>query len=122
MVNNGLHGWHLSEDEYAVHFDKLIDYISKKYPYAKLVMTTTTPARRISNLNEFEDNYDRVVERNERALKISKKYNMTVCDLFSVIKDRSDVYAPDGVYLLEEGYELLAKHAASIIDGLNKFI
>lgn len=118
MVNNGLHGWSLSEAEYETHFDKLVGYISKKCPYAKLVMATTTPVRRISNLNEFEGNYSRVTARNEIALRLAEKYNMTVCDMFSVIKDRPDLYTQDGVHLLEEGYELLAKHAAAVIDGL----
>ncbi len=109
LINNGLHGFGLTEDEYADGLEKIIDYISKKYSGIKLVAVTTTGDRKYKNLNEYGENHQRIIKRNEIALKIAGEYNMTVCDLFSVTEEKTELYFEDGIHFSDEGYDLLAK-------------
>ena len=117
-INNGLHGWHLNEDEYEVHFTKLVDYISNKFEGVKLIMVTTTPTFHYEYAEDYPDNLDRITERNKRALKIAEKYNMTVCDLFAVVIDKPEAYLPGGVHFTPDGYKILAEECHKVISDL----
>lgn len=115
LINNGLHGWHLSADDYEKHYDALVKHITGKYSDMKFVIVTTTPARSKENIKEFAENYSEILERNKRATKIAEKYGVAVFDAFSVVAGQINLYSPDGVHLKEDGYELIAKE-------LNEFI
>ena len=118
LINNGLHGAHLSVDDYEKNLSGLVEYLKNKYTYSKLVMVTTTPTRNAQNLNEYGNNYERILDLNRRALKIADKYGAAVCDLFSVIKNNPEYYVNDGVHLNGDGYTALAKECSRIISEL----
>ena len=107
--NNGLHGWHLSEDEYKKHYDALIGELVKKYPDVKIFLGLSTPLRVKDNIEVIDERNERVIKRNEAVLEIAKKYNLPVTDLYGAIADTSKYHAADGVHLSEEGYTLLAQ-------------
>lgn len=119
--NNGLHGWHLSEEDYYVHYDALIGELAKKYPDVKIIIGLTTPLRVQNDVEKIDPRNERVIKRNEMALKIAEKYNLPVCDLYSVLSGTHEYHAVDGVHLKEPGCELLAKTIAekvrAVING-----
>lgn len=115
LINNGLHGWNLSEDEYEKYYSDLIELLIKKLPKSKIVIVTTTPTRNSKNLNEYADNNSRVIERNNRAKIIANKFNLQICDLFAKIEKISEFYCDDGVHLTNVGYEILAEECYKVI-------
>lgn len=107
--NNGLHGWHLNEEDYKKHYDALIGEIIKKYPDVKIFLGLSTPLRVRDNVEVIHERNERVIKRNEAVLDIAKKYNLPVTDLYGAISDTAKYHAADGVHLSEEGYTLLAE-------------
>ncbi len=107
--NNGLHGWHLSEEDYYSHYDALIGELIKKYPDVKIIIGLSTPLRVQNDVESFDPRNERVLKRNEMALKVAGKYNLAVTDLYGAIADTHKYHAEDGVHLYESGYEILAE-------------
>ena len=65
-----------------------------------------------NDVEKIEPRNERVIKRNEMALKIAEKYKLPVCDLYSVLSGTHEYHAVDGVHLKEPGCELLAKTIA----------
>ena len=89
-MNNGLHGWHLSTEEYKKHYEAIIRHILENYPQLKLVLALTTPVR----IQETK-------ELHQYTLPINDLYN-------SELIKSADTYT-DTVHQNEEGYNILAK-------------
>ncbi|MBO5285743.1 MAG: SGNH/GDSL hydrolase family protein [Clostridia bacterium] len=112
IFNNGLHGWHLSDDEYEFYYEKLVKNLLDTYLDTPLFIVLTT-----SVTDKERDEI--VARRNERALKIAKKYNLPVIDLFTVSKENKNLIT-DGVHFENAGYELFAKKIISVINDYIK--
>lgn len=119
QFNNGLHGWNLSKEEYELHYEKVIKHIQKEYPTVKIIIALTTPLRNKNDFSKMDNRNKIVIDRNESARKIADKYGFEVNDLYSVIKNRNDIYREDGVHLTDEGYEILAQNC---VDQFTKYI
>ena len=117
LVNNGLHGWHLSEEEYAVHYARLADFLRGKRPEAKMLLLLTTPVRDRACLERFDARNERVIGRNKQAREIAGARGIEVIDLYGLLENRPELYSPDGVHLRAEGYALLAGRIARAIRG-----
>jgi len=107
-INNGLHGWHLSGDEYKDNYEKIICHIRENYPEIKLVVALTTPVRKKDNKDILADRNSIVQERNEAVKELSNKYGLSLCDLYnSPLLTSGETYT-DTVHQNQKGYELLA--------------
>lgn len=109
LVNNGLHGWHQTEEEYAKNYARLIDFLHAQRPDARMLLLLTTPVRDRACLEQFGARNARVVERNRRAREIAGERGIEVVDLYALLENRMELYSPDGVHLLGAGYDLLAE-------------
>ncbi len=101
LFNNGLHGWHLSEEEYEKHYDDMLQFLMKKEKPTYVLLSTDV----IGNQSRNET----VVKRNEVAKKLAQKYQLPVIDLHTVAINNPERHIPDGVHFDEAGYTLLAK-------------
>jgi hypothetical protein len=101
LFNNGLHGWHLSEEEYEKHYDDMLQFLVKKEKPTYVLLSTDV----IGNQSRNET----VVKRNEVAKKLAQKYQLPVIDLHTVAINNPERHIPDGVHFDEAGYTLLAK-------------
>lgn len=100
--NNGLHGWHLSDDEeYGKYYESLLKAILNEFKNTPVLLVLTT-----SVLNEERES--RVITRNNVVKEIAKKYNLPTVDYYSLTKGREELFTEDGVHLTQEGYTLLA--------------
>lgn len=110
LFNNGLHGFHLSTDEYEKYYDNIIENLINDYPYTevKIVLTTHT--------NRSKEQSDIINERNISARKIASKYGLKVIDLYDVAYEHRHMLTGDGVHMNEEGYEVLAKTILKTIE------
>ena len=102
IVNNGLHGWHLSEDEYEKFYRNFLEMLSEKFDKDKIYIALTTPL-------QSDERNARVIERNKRAEKLSHEFGFKALDLYSLLESKADLYTPDGVHLVDDGYILIAK-------------
>lgn len=113
LINNGLHGWHLSDDgEYRTEYARLIAFLRSEKPEAKLVMMLTTPVA------DGERNA-RVDARNRSALEIAREYGLDVIDLNAPLRSRPELLSADGVHLTEAGYRLPAGIIAAAIENMH---
>ena len=110
IFNNGLHGWHLGEDDYGTYYDKVIGEIKALYPDVPLLIVLTTHVA-------DEKRAARVVLRNRAALSVAEKYGLPVIDLHSVSYENASLLSPDGVHFTADGYKLLAE---TILTDLKK--
>ena len=102
IVNNGLHGWHLSDDkEYPDFYEKLIAFLLKEFKGTPIFVILTTSVR-------DEAREERVKARNAAALALAEKYGLGVIDLYSISAAHHELWS-DGVHFQREGYELFAK-------------
>ncbi len=111
LVNNGLHGWHLTdEDDYAAGLDALLTFVKTEFDRVPIYVVLTTA---VAN----EERHRRVKARNRQALALAKQHGLPVIDLYAVAADNMALLSSDGTHFTGEGYEKLAK---TILDTLNK--
>ena len=112
IVNNGLHGWHLSDTEqYPELYDKLIAFLIEEFKGTPIFVVLTTSVRDAAR-------EERVKARNAAALAVAEKYGLEVIDLYSISAANHDLWS-DGVHFQRECYELFAKR---IIECVKKVI
>ena len=103
LFNNGLHGAHLEDQtSYKQAYESLLNFILKEFENTPVFLVLSTG---VSN----EDRNNRVIARNKAVLELAAKYQLPVIDLYSVVDAHRELISPDGVHLVPEGYELLAK-------------
>ncbi|MBR3934752.1 MAG: SGNH/GDSL hydrolase family protein [Clostridia bacterium] len=102
IFNNGLHGWHLSDNaDYGYYYEEMVKYLLKRFPKSSLHIVLTS-------YTSYADYKDRVSERNKVALGIAQKYSLPVIDIYSVTKENSHLLCDDEVHFVKEGYEIIA--------------
>jgi lysophospholipase L1-like esterase len=115
--NNGLHGFDYTEDEYREGYRKALELIRKMQPGCTLIVALTTPLKPGSGR---ESTTARVEARNRIATELAARHEAAVSDLFSISKDRPELfsdpyhYKPEGIRLQSE------KVSASILKALRK--
>ena len=112
QFNNGLHGWHMSNESYFEHYAETIRYIKNKYPDKKLIIALTTPARRKDNIELFGERNEIVLARNMLATEIAKREGIVVNDFYSIVCDNPEYFFPDGIHIMPEACMLLARQCA----------
>lgn len=109
IFNNGLHGWHLSDEEYKSLYEKKIDFLISQFEGTPVFVVLTTAVLGDS------DRYDRVIARNRIAEDIAAKKGCPIIDLFKVSEENATLHTNDGVHFNEEGYKSLAKEVVKRI-------
>ncbi len=101
LFNNGLHGFHLSVEEYEADFEKLFKKVKELFKSAKpyIILSTFTKT----------DHDAAVILRNAAAVRIAEKYGIEVIDFYAVSKENENMICPDNVHFTDEGYTVLAK-------------
>jgi len=118
QFNNGLHGWHLSIQEYRECYLEFIRYFKEMYPEKKLVIALTTPVRKSGDINQLDARNEEVIARNQAVLAIAESEGVAVNDMYAPLIGHPEYYSPDGVHLTAEGYRVLAKQTCEIIREL----
>lgn len=108
LLNNGLHGFHLSTAEYKQHYETLLQNLLNEFPESGLVLLLTTPTRISKDLTRHDERNKLVIERNAAVLALAEKFKLPVIDLYTPLENAPELYSNDGVHLNEKGYLLLA--------------
>ena len=114
-INNGLHGWGYTEEQYGDGLAKTVDAIRKSSGSAKLIWASTTPVRVGSDLQTFHERTDRVNVRNQLAASSMKERNIPTDDLFGLVEDHPDWYSADGTHFNNAGKEAQGRQVAESV-------
>lgn len=114
VFNNGLHGFHLSEEQYAFHYRDMLRFLSCNFPDIPLAVA-------LSTYSENENCAPYVIPRNECARKLAKEMDIPIIDLYSVSEENKALLAEDKAHFTTKGYtllgETLAKRAIEIMES-----
>jgi lysophospholipase L1-like esterase len=117
-INNGLHGWDYTEEEYAASFPRLLEVLATHAKGARVVWASTTPVRTAPNPADFDSKTERVRARNRIAADVMQAHGIQVNDLFALVEQRADFYSQDGVHFSEAGRAAQAKQVTEIVSGV----
>jgi len=119
--NNGLHGWHVTDEEYEASLRECMKRIRELSPGAKLIWANTTPVPSSKKGMKLEEKRNGVVlSRNAIAGKVTKELGVAVNDLYGlVIGDLDQLSANKGnVHYNEEGKNRQGEAVARAIQTL----
>jgi hypothetical protein len=105
--NNGLHGWDYDEEAYATGLAKAFDYLGDRLETGRLIWGSTTPLWSKDDPRALDPRTTRVRTRNSIAEALAADRQIQINDLFAEVVDYPEVFAPDGVHLLEDGQKKL---------------
>ncbi len=115
-INNGLHGWEYTEEQYRDGFPTLGALLEKNAADATVIWAMTTPLRERDNLEKIrEESNTRVRERNRIAAEFAKKNGYGTSDLFSLSIDHADHHRNDGTHFSRKGIALQGKFVGDIV-------
>lgn len=103
IFNNGLHGWHISEDDYFILYGNFLDLLIKEFTQTPICPVLSTYVTNADYHN------DRVKRRNELALKAARERQLEVIDLYTVSESNKELLLNDGVHFSDAGYIALAQ-------------
>ena len=104
-VNNGLHGWGYTEEQYRDGLLRLMNTFQKHAGDAKIIWATTTPVRERDNLQQISERTERVIARNQIAAEIMKEHDIPTNDLYGLVEQHPDWHSGDGVHFNGKGKE-----------------
>ncbi len=115
-VNNGLHGWGYSEQQYEQAIRELASFLKQESRGATLIWATTTPTRAMRTPQRpFSERITRIRRRNEIALEIVKHAGWLVSDLYTLSADHPSHLGADGIHFSSEGTAKQGQYIAELI-------
>ena len=116
--NNGLHGIHLSIDEYCSNLIKIIFLIQSKQPAARIILATSTPVTLAGHPDEQDEGMNRIIcERNQIVIETAATHHLPVDELYAAMLGKSDIRMEDGYHYNEKGKAIQAEIVAFVIKG-----
>lgn len=121
--NNGLHGWHLTNEQYEKGLTKYVKFLNaNKYKDCQLIYSLTTPVSSKEPGVKLDTVRNQVViDRNRIARKIMEENNIPVIDLYGLMEPDLEKYnsSKGDLHYKEEGYERMAE---KIIEEISKLL
>lgn len=116
IFNNGLHGFHLSDDvEYADYYEDMVKFLLEEFKGTPIALVLSTTVRK-------EETAKRVVARNNAVIQIAAKYDLPIIDIHTLSVARLGEIDADGVHFGEAGYmpfaEVIVKRLKEIVPEL----
>lgn len=112
-VNNGMHGWSYSEEQYGRAFEPFMNAIRNQAGGARVIWANTTPVMAGGRLDQ--DRTPRVRMRNRTAEMYATQHDIPINDLFGLVVAHPEYYAADGVHLNTPGIEAQAEQVADYV-------
>lgn len=112
QFNNGLHGWHISNEDYFEYYIKVIRSLKEKFADKKFIIALTTPVRQKGSMELLDERNEMVIARNIVASEIAIREGFIVNDFYSAVIEHPEYYYDDGVHLIPEACEILAQMTA----------
>jgi lysophospholipase L1-like esterase len=116
-INNGLHGWKYTEEQYRQSLPKLMATLTKYGKGAVIIWATSTPRRNAQIPAQLATDNGRVMERNRIAVEYMNQHGIAVDDLYSLVADHPEYYnlPKDATHFNPQGRALQGKQVSEII-------
>ena len=116
-INNGLHGWTYTEEQYRQALPKLMDTLKKYGKGAVIVWATSTPRRNPQKPVQLATDNGKVLERNRIAVEYMTRHGIAVDDLYSLVADHPEYYnlPQDSTHFNPQGRAVEGKQVSEII-------
>lgn len=109
ICNNGIHGTHLSTEEYEKYYSEFLDKLKERFKGIKLFVLLSTKLRP-DERNAY------VLERNAAARKLAEEKRLPVIDLYKAAEENIALQLDDNTHFTEEGYAVLAKTILGVLE------
>jgi hypothetical protein len=113
-INNGLHGWDYSIQEYQKGLEDVKRILDDHAPNTLIIWCMTTPIRVEENLEYLDKLNQDVILRNQAALEILGENGVIINDLYQEMLKHPDYYR-DGYHFNSAGKGFQAKVVAEFI-------
>jgi hypothetical protein len=113
-INNGLHGWDYSIQEYQKGLEDVKKILDDHAPNALIIWCMTTPIRVEENLEYLDKLNQDVILRNQAALEILGKNGVIINDLYQEMLKHPEYYR-DGYHFNSAGKGFQAKVVGEFI-------
>ncbi len=110
LFNNGLHGWHLTSEEYGKNYKEMLKQLHSRNKNLAVLLTSPWLDPR-NNL---------VIERNEYAKAAAEELGLKVIDVYSCLENKENLYSTDKIHLNPEGVQTLTEFIYESIKELLK--
>ncbi len=113
--NNGLHGFHLEEEEYEALYAETAEHLLESCPGSRLILALSTPITRPGHPEEIDGKNKVVLARNEAVRRIAERFSLPVNDLYGEVAGRAEIRSADGYHYNEEGWAVIGKAVARAV-------
>ena len=113
-INNGLHGWDYSIEEYRKGLEDVKRILDDHAPNALIIWCMTTPIRVKENLEYLDILNQDVILRNQAALEILGENGVIINDLYQEMLKHPEYYR-DKYHFNSAGKEFQAKVVGEFI-------
>ncbi len=115
-LNNGLHGFDYTEEEYRAGYERTLELLKVKTAGTSLILALTTPVLSTSDRGHLNSRID---ARNGIVRKLAKKYAAAVNDLHGPMKGNPGYYR-DPYHFKKDAVEIQAARVAAKIREIMK--
>jgi lysophospholipase L1-like esterase len=114
--NNGLHGFHLTGEEYGYHLAKALNELRHASRGARLTWAASTPVTLKGDAHTLDPEKNKIVtSRNEIATALMQREKVEVDDLYAFVVEHPEVRCEDGYHYFESGQKLLGNAVATFL-------
>jgi hypothetical protein len=113
--NNGLHGGHVTDDQYAAHLTRYVKELRRLAPKAKLIWASSTPISARGDRKKLSPKNAVVVRRNKIAAAIMEKNSIPIDDLYTLVVGKAALRSPDGYHYSTQGRTIQGKAVAALL-------
>ncbi len=115
LFNNGLHGCHLSGEEYEAGYRRVLAGLKELFPQTPIALVLTTPVRMNGDLEKLGERTQIVRQRNGIVREIAQENGLPVVDFYSAVVDHPEYWSQDACHFAPAGADVLARVAAEQI-------
>lgn len=120
--NNGLHGWHLTNEQYEKGLRKYVKFLkSNKSKDCVLIYSLTTPFPSEKAGQKLHPEKNQVVlDRNQIARRIMEENNIPVIDLYSLMEPELESFSHSkgDLHYNDKGYKIMADLISEKINSI----
>jgi lysophospholipase L1-like esterase len=102
-------------EQYALMLERIYRQLCDCFPNAEIVFALTTPMNPDGRVGLNPRTNIEIEKYNAVAVDVMRKIDVTVNDLYHLMKDKSSLWYRDYAHFNEEGYRLLAKAVSQAI-------
>ena len=95
-----------NSDDFKYNYIKLVKDIKQTVPSAEIYLQSLTPVQAKVQQKNNSFSQDRIDKFTQVVIEVARQENVHYIDIKSIVKDRDDLYEPDGIHFTLNFYGL----------------